>query len=909
MTRVRVGAPRWLAALIAPLVSRLVLEVRRRAAAIASLAWLLFSGLGMSVACRDNARSPFVRHLPPPGRFAPLALLSVSDSRVVREIDLSREAQEGWRGIASTGLVRMTDGLRSTSGSAAVRLDFSELPDAGVVNLIELELSDLDASSAVDMRWRSAGESVRNERSIRALARDATPGPTAVLRFDLSREPQWSGSIESLEFRLVGSAANRPLLRRVRFIRSVLDEKRLAELAPRPWRVEIDSEIRDSYLLTPAVPWTATLGIAGASQLVVDSGVLIGSRPAIRGRAEYRDSQGRSIGSLNFDLGERGEEARGWRSSRVALAPPHGSAGAVLTIGVDPDESGNPSLLALSGVAIIPDSERDRRPNILLVSIDTLRADRVSLYGAPRGNTPALDAWAELPGTAIFERAYAGASSTLPSHATLLTGRSVLAHGAYDEAPLSRALPTLAEALAASGFRTAAVTGGGYLHPRYGLDRGFQSYRHWQRPPGGRTTDLDDGIERVLTLLKDGSRPQFVFLHTYDVHGPYRDHSEDRAARRSLVVSPKTRGGIGPAGLERWPVVFDGRDQRDLADGEIPLVRELYDSGVRRMDGLIGRLLEGIRSLGLEGSTLIVFTADHGESLGEDRLWGHGYLVETNLHVPLVLRIPGAPGRGARVPEPVSLVDVTPTILEWAIGKVDESQFDGHSLLRRVEGGDSPGLARVVWSYAPEGNAGLAAIRGQRKLVVNDSVFAPVAGRALDFDVASDSVSKPAAAGVLLEEAERKLRSAASGWILRVDNPGRIEGLLSISSSTFGMNNVKWVDSFDARASFAAPGRVELALNRRPTLSIRHTTVAGELDLELKFERGAGRWSAADRISRGAACKAEVEVGRLRSEEKVAASMPPIRVLVSNRGPCDDELPEAADRALLEQLRGLGYLQ
>lgn len=276
-----------------------------------------------------------------------------------------------------------------------------------------------------------------------------------------------------------------------------------------------------------------------------------------------------------------------------------------------------------------------RRPyNVLLITMDTTRADRLSAYGASPHLTPALDRLAR--DSVIFERAYTTAPLTAPAHASLLTGRLPFEHGVRlnGEHRLPQSEITLAEILRDNGYETAAFIGAFVLDSQFGLDQGFDHY--------------DDDIEAHVVVGKNrllrersaaevsrrarewiaqrGRRPWFCWVHFFDPHYPYQS----------------------------WPAVFGAR----FADHP-------YDAEIAYMDLHIGRLLDALREHGGAANTLIVAVADHGESLGEHGEMQHGLtLYESAVRVPLLIALPRGRHAGRRVAAPVSLADIAPTILD-----------------------------------------------------------------------------------------------------------------------------------------------------------------------------------------------------------------------------------------------------
>lgn len=347
-------------------------------------------------------------------------------------------------------------------------------------------------------------------------------------------------------------------------------------------------------------------------------------------------------------------------------------------------------LAPLSGCAREP-----QRPNVLLVVIDTLRADRLSAAGYARETTPHLD---RLAAEGLrFTHAQTPRAKTTPAMATLFSGLYPHDHGARDlTRPLAPEVPLLAERLAASGYTTLGIIGNYVLQARLaGLERGFG---HWIEelpqtsglPPAGvpeRTArSLTDGALAALGLgapsadgaapraaLLEPSKPWFLYLHYMDPHGLYEPPPEHRVFHserpdpipRPLVAQP---GAAHPP----WVAEYNVLDEDRLSDGRIDAnsVRDRYDGEVRYVDAELGRLFEGLRAAGLLERTLVIVVADHGESLGEHDYWfEHGRNAsEVTCRVPLLVRFPAdSPWRGASGVRraDVSLADLAPTLCAW----------------------------------------------------------------------------------------------------------------------------------------------------------------------------------------------------------------------------------------------------
>jgi arylsulfatase A-like enzyme len=326
-----------------------------------------------------------------------------------------------------------------------------------------------------------------------------------------------------------------------------------------------------------------------------------------------------------------------WLHERVTI--PATGAGATLTFRRTV-VSGGPEVLAKSAWGnplVLPDGSPTTAtgPTVILISLDTLRADRLGSYGSTQASTPALDDFAD--SGALYERAYSPSTWTLPSHKSLLYGLFPIAL----DRPAAR---PLAGMLQARGYLTAGFTGGGFVSDFFGFDRGFDSYYMYSRH-GGDDCGVDrfDGAEvfrRATEWLREHPHTaSFLFIHTYDVHDtcPFRTKGAKPFAPRP------DPGATGRA--------------KELA---------YYNELVAKLDRLFDHFLDDLDALGLATNTLLVVTADHGEAFWEHGFRDHGAgkkPYEELTRVPLMLRWPAVLRAGIRVPEPVSIVAIPPTIL------------------------------------------------------------------------------------------------------------------------------------------------------------------------------------------------------------------------------------------------------
>lgn len=301
--------------------------------------------------------------------------------------------------------------------------------------------------------------------------------------------------------------------------------------------------------------------------------------------------------------------------------------------------------------------------SVLLITIDTLRADRVGAYGYAPARTPALDGLAR---TGVrFDRAYATAPITLTSHASLLTGRYPPGHGArHNGMRIDLRTPTLAEHFATDGFSTAAFVAAFPLDRRFGLIKGFQTYGdRMPRGADGRLLNERPGrlvVDEALSWLSNHRNGRFfLWVHLFEPHAPYGNPDDPAESAR-------------PASAR-------------------------YDDDVAEADRQIGRLLDGLGAA--RATTLIAAVADHGEAFGEHGEIGHSvFTYDTTLRVPLIVSGPGVPS-AKTVGDPVSLIDVAPTLLK----RTGQSGMDGDGidLSPALAGNKLPGRALYAESFAP----------------------------------------------------------------------------------------------------------------------------------------------------------------------------------------------------------------
>ena len=318
--------------------------------------------------------------------------------------------------------------------------------------------------------------------------------------------------------------------------------------------------------------------------------------------------------------------------------------------------------------------------NVVVISIDSLRADHLGCYGYPRPTSPHLDALAR--DGVVYENAIAESSWTLPTHISMLTGLSSYVHGIeHDEVRLGDDVPRLAVRLREAGYRTKGIFSGPYLDPIFGFGVGFDEYEAeygdlaadgpdlerdasegaWRavmrdaNQRSHRTITSPAVTERAIEFIgRDAPEPFFLFLHYFDVH---YDYIPPESLWREF--DPDYDGEMTGDDFQKNPAIHP-----DMAPRDLEHLIALYDAEIRFTDQYIGMLLDALERGGLTDRTLVVVTSDHGEEFFEHGGKGHRHtLFDEVLKVPLVLRMPGRIPAGTRVPSLVRHIDLAPTIL------------------------------------------------------------------------------------------------------------------------------------------------------------------------------------------------------------------------------------------------------
>lgn len=618
--------------------------------------------------------------------------------------------------------------------------------DADTIIAVEVELQN-PGPAEVQLFWAGRWQRFSMKRMARPTSSRSLGSGIVLSRFDVGDNPAWKGELQSLRIDVPPGADGRMRLGAVRIYRWQLDDEKAAAAATRPWKIDLGRSTRNALLAPPGTNWDLRLVVPENATLMLSRGVHPTGHGSVRFRGLAVEDDREPSVLFDETVSADGSTAGEWIDGGVDLSA---LAGRELTLRLSTDAAtdyvpgrgppvwANPEIVA-------PSAPNDR-PNVVLVVLDTLRADRLSCYGHPLETSPRLDRWAA-QSAVRFANVVAPAPWTLPSHASLFTGLDALRHGFNFWGAAPPSLEMGAEILHRNGYTTAAFTGGGILRPAFGFAQGFDTFDYWGEPRSADEIEWVFGNARRW-LDTNRQRTFFLFVHTYEMHAPHRRRQPyfDELAHAAGVepapfdlallthpwhdlIAPGDYFVVDRPGAEGWTA--------DLTDAELETVGLMYDSAVSTVDEEVGRLLDHIRSLGLSGRTLVIVTSDHGEALGEDGRAGHLYLDDYNLMVPLIFELPGKADAGTVVDTQVRLVDLLPTILD-VVGIDPPEAIDGRSLLPVVTDPSSEFPDRA-WAYAASSNHGLALrIENRLKYVFPDPAWAEVAHRERLFDLDSD---------------------------------------------------------------------------------------------------------------------------------------------------------------------------
>jgi len=407
--------------------------------------------------------------------------------------------------------------------------------------------------------------------------------------------------------------------------------------------------------------------------------------------------------------------------------------------------------------------------SVVLIVLDTFRADRLAAYGNTQHVTPFLNQWAAH--STVYEHAYAASAWTVPSIASLMLAQYPSEHQVIKFSSLPDRAHTLVTALHDQGFRTGGFSANLSIDARHGFDQGFDTFELLLHPniTHGDAAQINQAALGWVAQQTGGERPLFAYLQYMDTHAPYPQYpgltaprtNEPLASDQALnqrVVS----GSVAAAMGSHEPWHFEGKEVRRLLD--------LYDGTARYLDRKVGELLHALEQRGWLDHAIIIITADHGEQFGEHGLFNHGVsLYESGIHVPLIVRFPGQT-TGRRIAPPVEMAGLAPALLRYlAIPAPSDFHIAPLPFGQAVTGDESDARVFSELIKTSPGDFRLhryALIEGTRKLLVTED------GQYLSDDLGADPSEDNFRTDATLDQPLREHLSALTGRLVGTAHPG-----------------------------------------------------------------------------------------------------------------------------------------
>ncbi len=402
-----------------------------------------------------------------------------------------------------------------------------------------------------------------------------------------------------------------------------------------------------------------------------------------------------------------------WKEDMVDLGAVAGKLARIELIVSGPAKArlalGDPSIRIKPPKVEIPDK---KVKNVIVLLIDTLRADKLTAYAKTRVKSTVFEKFAGE--SALFERCQANSNWTKPSCASVLTGLYPDSHKARGHSSrLASSVKMASEIFFAAGFSTGAFIANGYLAKEFGFKRGWTKYVNYIRET--KNTDAQNVFKESLEFIKEHSdKPFFTYIQTIDPHVPYDPPDEFLkvydAQSYDGPVRPRSTGNILDQ-FKRKKIELNARDKQRL--------EALYDGEINYHDVHFGHFLDGLKTLGVLDDTIIIVCSDHGEEFFDHDSVGHGHTLHQELlHVPLVMRAPGLVPRGKRIPHDVGLADILPTALA-ATGQAVPKGMEGANLIPAANGTFEDPLGAAFssfWSEADSRNLQWSVRKGNWKM-------------------------------------------------------------------------------------------------------------------------------------------------------------------------------------------------
>lgn len=613
--------------------------------------------------------------------------------RVVDALHFDERGLPGWTISEGVETSPVPGGAAAFHAEGLAELTHAVEFDAREVNAVALGIDNASVSTGhLALAWITDEDQRWNLRYARAADRltDTPAGPVAT--FVTARDPRWRGTIRGLRILMAGVRDFE-----LRFVTLLeLEEDAAAELlSPSTDVVRLGKETR-RVLANPS----HSLDVTAGSRVEVGFGA----------EFDVKNPEGNAVRFTVTALRDGGEEdvlfdrtldpaarpdERGWFEAQVDVGAA-GGGDVRLWLRATQVGEGAPRTPRWTPPLVLGQRASPEAPNVVLISLDTLRADHLGCYGYERPTSPHIDALAE--DGVLFEHAVSQSSWTLPAHASLMSGLWPSRHGAImSNSRIAEDAPMLGEIMNAAGYLTAAFTEGIYVRGDLGFARGFARYDDGDTKALTGEKGVSDTLAKASRWIEQHADQRFfLFVHTYQVHMPY--YAPDQLylefgpapPEETARVSEGLAHSINEQGMEREEgATFDTQLDRFVA---------YYDAGIRFTDRFVGELLDTLDAAGLRDNTIVILTSDHGDDLLDHYLLarhGHSHHREV-VEVPLIVRAPGvAPGRS--VSRPVALLDVMPTIVDLAGAEVPEG-IDAVSLVDDLRGEASPAASRPIVS-------------------------------------------------------------------------------------------------------------------------------------------------------------------------------------------------------------------
>ena len=865
----------------------------------------------------------------------PSGFLEATDLYELRTVfvgDLSDELEQGrWLQVRPKAKVgSIGSGLRLQFSEPRLVLRRQGLIDAEQIKVLDVEIEGL-GDGQVFLSWTSReveGELGKTDR-VRVRTRDALTieGQRRLFRFDLRGHRNWRGELGAIRLVVHSSVGSPVTLVRLQGSSSELNPEVLAEVAVKSWKATLANETRNVRLGLQGQAFEWAVEVVPGALLELGTGLHPGLPSTVDFEVTLTPSDGGAERVVHRSrLAAEESYSGGWIDHSIDLSDFVGQK-VLLRFDTKVDEGDREMRFALwSDPRIVSRRQPQAMPNLVLISVDTLRADRLSIYGHTVPTSPRIDRWVRERGV-LFREAVVQAPWTLPSHISMMTGLDAFHHGVNHGSRSSPAdLEMLAERLRAAGYFTAAVTGGGFVHPRFGFTQGFDTFYAW---PEGDSGELEEILQRSLAWLEGATdRPFFLFIHTYEVHGPFRPRQPfydehplaptvdlpDLASLQPVNKMHHQDGFRTPSQRFVWQASDRAGDP--VRTEELASIQAMYDSAVRFVDDAFGQIDDTLQRLGLDERTLVILTSDHGESLGEENRAGHGYLYENNLLVPLLMAFPEGLGAGSIVDQQVRSIDIVPTVLE-GLGLPAAEGIDGKSLLPLLQGTDR--TPREAWTYASSSNSGMSLRLGDRlKYVFNSTAWSPIHSEGALFDIRRDPAELSAIEDpVILERLRSRMQLVIEKQLpgLRIEFHNTTQAPLkgTLTSSAITATTIASWDKDCLCIEWDRMGRLQFRVPAEVRFTLWLERWQGE-SVEVEGVQDDARFRftmASDVVERPWAVLRTADEGS-RAEGGFSVSRTPTEstsgLVISSQGSSVTPV-QPMESELREQLEALGYLQ